>query len=360
MRSRIAALLALIALPAALPAQTSTPLTPHPRPGSGPLIYTTPADTPAPSAQKQAATEDWTSISLPKGGLTAMTGKGVSLSKVDLPGCTRELVRMQWRVNDPIDVYVIRPNGPGKAHVALFLYSYIHDTDIFRQDRWCDRAKQNNYAVVGFASALSLSRLHSPRPMKEWFVSELQEALSSSAHDVQMILNSLETRDDLDAQHVAMFGESSGGAVAILAAAADSRITALDLMDPWGDWPDFLKGSRQIPEDERAAYTTPEFIKKVAGLDPVDYLPRLKDRALRIQQVMDDPIMPRSAQDKLAAAAPGENIVMRYPDRAAEAKALGANGITGWLGDQFQARNAANSPQPQPSGEGAPHASGSH
>jgi len=30
--------------------------------------------------------------------------------------------------------------------------------------------------------------------MKEWFVSEMQESVGSTVHDVQMILNYLETR----------------------------------------------------------------------------------------------------------------------------------------------------------------------
>ena len=85
-------------------------------------------------------------------------------------------------------------------------------------------------------------------------MSELQEALSTSTHDVQMVLNYLEARKDLDMNHVGMYGQGSGGAIAILAAATDPRITALNVTDPWGDWPDWLKGSKQIPEEERATY----------------------------------------------------------------------------------------------------------
>ncbi len=54
--------------------------------------------------------------------------------------------------------------------------------------------------------------------MKEWFVSELQESLVESTHDVQMIINYLSTRGDLDMDRVGMFGQGSGGAIAILAA----------------------------------------------------------------------------------------------------------------------------------------------
>lgn len=96
--------------------------------------------------------------------------------------------------------------------------------------------------------------------MSKWFVSELQEALSTSTHDVQMVLNYPETREDLDMKHVGMYGQGSGGAIAILSAAADPRIIALDLTDPWGNWPDWLKGSKQIPDEERAMYLKPEFL----------------------------------------------------------------------------------------------------
>ena len=72
---------------------------------------------------------------------------------------------------------MIRPVSPKSLPVVLFLYNYTYDTDVFRADRWCDRARQNGFAVAGFASALSPSRIRAPRPLKQWFVSQLQEAL---------------------------------------------------------------------------------------------------------------------------------------------------------------------------------------
>lgn len=286
--------------------------------------------------------EDWTTIELAKSKLPLKSFGGVLLSKVDVQGCTRELLRMQWRPNDPIDLYVIRPRGQEKLPPVLFLYNYNIDTDIFREDRWCERVSRNGIAAVGLPTALSAQRFHSPRPMREWFVSELQEALASSTHDVQMVLNYLETRNDLDLRRIGVFGQGSGGAVAILAAAADHRITALDLMDPWGDWPDWLKGSKQIPEDERATYLDPAFMQKVAGLDPVTYLPMLKTDAIRIQQVANDPITPPAAMEKMAAAVARADQVVRYPDRTAEAKALGDNGIIGWLADEVNPKQSQN------------------
>lgn len=280
--------------------------------------------------------EDWTTLSLEKSGLPTAPPAGVLLNKVDLPeGCTRELLHMQWRSVDPIDLYVIKPVGIKNPPVGLFLLHYTFDTAVFRNDYWCSQAKQNGLAIVGFGSALSWQRFHTPRPMKEWFVSELQEALSTSAHDVQMVLNYLDARKDLDMKHVGMYGQGSGGAIAILAASADPRITALDVTDPWGDWPNWLKGSKQIAEDERPSYLTPEFLEKVANLDPVTYLPQLKQISLRIQQVAQDPVTPPAAKARIASAAPKPDEVVHYADKQAQHEAVTPAGVTGWLAKQL-------------------------
>lgn len=285
--------------------------------------------------------EDWTTISAPKSGLDPHAIAGVLMTKGEIPSsCTREFIRLEWRPSDPIELYVIRPLGIEKPPVGLFLLNYNFDTKIFQADYWCSQAKQNGLAVVGFGSALSWQRFHSPRPMKQWFVSELQEALATSTHDVQMVLNYLETRKDLDMDHVGMYGQGSGGAIAILAAAADPRITALDLTDPWGDWPDWLKGSKQIPEEERAAYLKPEFLQKVVNLDPITYLPHLKVKSLRIQQVANDPVTPAAAKSKIAAAAPKADDVVHYPDGEAQHKAVFLGGITEWLARRLNPRAA--------------------
>jgi hypothetical protein len=295
------------------------------------------SDKPAESSPTAPFKEDWTTISLAKSGLPSQAPAGIPVTKGELPGgCTRELLRMQWRPSDPIDLYVIRPVGVEMPPVGLFLLNYTFDTSIFRNDYWCNQAKQNGLAIVGFGSALSWQRFHSPRPMKEWFVSELQEALSTSTHDAQMVLNYLDTRKDLDMKHVGMYGQGSGGAIAILAAAADLRITALDVTDPWGDWPDWLKGSKQVPEEERATYLNPEFLQRVSNLDPVSYLPELKVKSLRIQQVMDDPVTPPAAKDKIASAALKPDEVVQYPDKTAQHKAVFLGGVTEWLAKQLR------------------------
>jgi dienelactone hydrolase len=285
--------------------------------------------------------ENWSTIDLHHSGLAVDAGTEFLLNKTELGGCTRELVRLEWRPNDPIDLYLIHPQSATAPPVVLFLLDHTFDTDIFRSRSWCQEARQHGIAIAGFGSALSPQRFHAPRPMKQWFVSELQEALASSTHDVQMILNYLARRSDIDMQHVGMLGQGSGGTIAILAAAADSRISALDLLDPWGDWPDWLKDSKLIPEQERATYLQPAFIARVVGLDPIQYLPKLQCKALRIQLVTEDPVTPPSARDKIATAVPSTGSILRFADRHSEHDAWGTKGISEWISEQLRSEQVS-------------------
>jgi dienelactone hydrolase len=302
----------------------------------------TASKTPLVTTQDEVAfKEDWTTLSLAKSGLPDEYAGGIVQTQGTEPGeCTMESMRVQWRPSDPIDLYVIRPIGLSHPAVSILLLNYTFDSAVFRDRYWCGQAKQNHLAIVGFGSAFSPQRFHSPRPMRQWFVSEFQEALSTSVHDVEMVLNYLDKKKEFDMKRVGIYGQGSGGAVAILSAAADPRITAIDVTDPWGDWPDWIKGSKQIPEMERAGYLKPEFLQKISGMDPVEYLPKLTVTSLRVQQVMNDPVTPQDAKEKIAAAAPDKRDVVRYADKQAQHKAVSLDGITWWLSQRL------NTPSP--------------
>src|SRR5271155_1296921 len=184
--------------------------------------------------------EDWSSLAIgasklePEEPLVALTE--------DKDTFTRTLVRVKWRPGDPIDLWIILPKGVKKPPAVLYLYGDNQDTDRFKLDGWAARATSGGVAAVGFVSALSGHRFHD-RPMKQWFVSELQESLGSTVHDVKFILDYLAQRGDIDMNRIGMFGQASGGTIALLAAAADPRIKAVDVLDPWGDWPVWLAKS---------------------------------------------------------------------------------------------------------------------
>lgn len=223
---------------------------------------------------------------------------------------TVELLQLQWRPGDPIDLYVMKPKGIKKPPVILYLYGYPTDTDVFRNDAYEDLVTRDGFAAVGFVSALTGHRYHD-RPMKQWFLSELQESLATSAHDVQMVLNYLAARGDLDMDRVGMFAQGSGASIAILASAVDSRIRVLEALDPWGDWPTWIATSPFVPEDERAEYVRPEFLKKAASLEPVDWLAKIQARKFRLDQELFETNTPKASKEKLREALPaGANVAL--------------------------------------------------
>jgi hypothetical protein len=289
-----ALLLAIALLFTALTGSAQEPLTPP---------IANPADT-----RFQGVQEDWTSPTLASSNLKPV--RPVEFIN-DGPRYTMELLQVQWRWGDPIDLYVMKPKGVKKPPVILYLYGYPTDTEIFQRPEYEDLVTRDGFAAVGFVSALTGHRYHD-RPMKQWFLSELQESLATSAHDVQMVLNYLAQRNDLDMNRIGMFAQGSGASIAILSSAVDPRIRVLEALDPWGDWPIWIATSPFVPQDERPDYLKLEFLKKLAPLEPLEWLPRIQAKKVRLDNELFDTITPKTAQEKLRAAAPTGATVMLY------------------------------------------------
>jgi hypothetical protein len=248
-----------------------------------------------------AVREDWTTPALARGTLRPVQPLLGSVN--DQATYTLELLRLQWRAVDPLDVYVIKPKNIKNPPVVMYLYGYPAETDIFRDPEYDEAVTKDGFAAVCFVAALTGHRYHE-RPMKEWFISELQESLATSAHDVQMMLDYLAARNDLDMSRVGFFGQGAGASIGILASAVDPRIKVLQALDPWGDWPTWMATSPFVPEDERANYVKPDFLKKVSTLEPVEWLPKVQAKKFRFQQQEFDKNTPASSKEKLRAAVP--------------------------------------------------------
>jgi hypothetical protein len=250
-------------------------------------------------------------------------------------GYTVELLQVQWRWGDPIDLYVMKPAGIKNPPVILNLYGYPADTDAYRNEVFQEALTKDGFAAVGFVSALTGHRYHD-RPMKEWFLSELQESLATSAHNVQMILDYLNSRGDLDMSRVGMFGQGSGASIAILASAVDPRIKVLDVLDPWGDWPIWMTSSPFVPEDERPDYVKAEFLKKVATLDPLEWLPKIQASKFRLQQNIFETDTPKPVKDKLRTAVPPRSTALLYKTLPEFEAAFPSSTNLGWLREELR------------------------
>lgn len=244
---------------------------------------------------------------------------------------TRELFRVEWRGGDPIDLYVIRPAHSVKPPVTIFLYGFPSETDRFRDDAYCRMVTRRGYAAVGFVSALTGQRFHG-RGLTDWFVGELPLALVASVHDVQMAMLYIGNRNDLDGSRVGMFGQGSGGSIAVLAASVEPKLKRIDLIDPWGNWPDWMAGSTMILDEERPKLTSKEFLASVARFDPVLFLPGLDPSRVQLVDVAYDRDTPAAAKSAMEAAMPRGAGILRYATPAEfQAGVGGGETLLKWL-----------------------------
>jgi hypothetical protein len=276
------------------------------------------------------SSEQWNNLPVRDKPLPA---EPVIVGQVDTrPGFTRELLRVQWRHSDPIDLYIVRPTGVAKPPVVVYLYGYPGEAVRFLNDSLCQTVTRGGFAAVSFSSMLTGQRYHDV-PMKDWFISDLPRSLVGTTHDVQMVLNYLAERGDFDLSRVGIFGEGSGGTIALLAASVDSRIKAVDVLDPWGDWPAWLAASHFVPDAERSDYLEPSFLKSVAPFDPVAVLPTLNRLPLRLQQTLwDDSKTPAAPRRSIANAAPASADLANYKTQQEYVDKVGSHGkMLDWM-----------------------------
>lgn len=255
-------------------------------------------------------------------------------------GFIRERWQLMWRPADPLDLFVLLPKGVKKPPVILFLYTSPGNSNRFENEDWCNAATSQGFAAVGFLSSFTGDRLEH-RPIGATFFDNMPEAIAGTAHDVQMILDYLKTRGDLDMEHVGMFGQGAGGAIAILASAADDRIKTLDLLNPWGDWPEFLATMPGPDAEGRKKITDPSFLAKMEPLEPMKWLPKVKAKSVRMQYVRGQRPMADGLQEKMEKAAPESVSIIQYGDNPAFVPHAMGGAIFSWIKLQLKPEIAA-------------------
>jgi hypothetical protein len=281
--------------------------------------------------------EDWNNLSLTTSHLAPIEPILGSTYEPKDGDFVRKMYQVGWRPGDSFDLYVILPKGVKNPPVAVYLYDFPQDATRFKTDRWCQLATEGGVAAVGFVSALTGDRFHD-RPMKEWFISEMQESLDTSAHDVQMVISYLESRGDLDTTRLGLYGSGSGGTIGILAAAVDPRIKVLDVIGPWGDWPEWMATTSKVHPEEHALFTKPDYLAKIAPFDPVNWVSKVKTQKMRIQNTRSNGEISDKAQLAIEAAAPSTAVIYQYGDAMALLRStLASGGFLGWMQKQLQA-----------------------
>ncbi len=291
--------------------------------------------------------EDWNTLKLDSSTFTQPAP--IVGEHDEFPAFTEDLVRVQWRPADPIYLYVMVPKLVRNPPVVLYLYNYDTETYRFLNEKFAALLTERGVAAVGFSSALSGHRFHD-RSMRQWFVSELPESLVATTHDVQMIINYLSTRHDVDVSRIGMFGEGSGAAIAALTASVERRIKAVDLLNTWGDWPAWIAKTSVIPDEERSMLNATAFLDKVAALDPLRFLPLLKI-PVRLQYINSDGAIPSQVRKHMESSVPPQAVVIPTEKAFAEYKATSGQLFLNWIKDQLLALPEGSRSEPAAASE---------
>jgi hypothetical protein len=107
------------------------------------------------------------------------------------------------------------------------------------------------------------------------------------------------------------------------------------LVDPWGDWPDWLATSSLVPDEERGDYLKPDFLKRVAPLDPVQWFSRVT-ATVRLQYLSEPSVTPWIVRERIAAAAPPHTKVMAHHEAVAQYRAASRMTFFDWIKDQLR------------------------
>jgi hypothetical protein len=254
------------------------------------------------------------------------------VEKNDTPTFTRELIRLSYRSGDPVLIYLCIPKNVKKPPVALVTYTFPQlATSRFLKDDYCKWITDKGIAFAGFEPSYTGERYKSG-PMKEWFISELPVSMSRTVHDVQIIIDYLGSRGELDKTRVGMFGQGSGGTAGILASSVDPRIKVLDALSPWGDWKNWTKSASEIrtPEDRKRFSSNP-FLKTIEPYDPFVHLPKVKAQHLRMQFIRKTANVVDAAVDRMVKAAPARTVKKVYSDPSSSVKEMTDGKVFNWI-----------------------------
>ena len=263
--------------------------------------------------------------------LSRFLKKPLVLETADRPKFTRQLVRVNWRLGDDIVLFIVRPKAVKRPPVQIFLYGFPQGAETrFLDDTFCANATSNGAAVIGFESQLTGNRYHNV-PMKEWFVSKLDMCMDDTVEDVRQIVRYIKSLPDLDATRIGMLGVGSGGSVALMAAAHEPAIRVVQVLNPWGNWPEWIAKCKEVIPADKPKFLTKKYLASVAKFEPTEEVKKLGRTQVTFITVESEKNFPNAVRDKFFANLPKNVTVKRFPTPTEFAKSYSASTFLGVL-----------------------------
>jgi fermentation-respiration switch protein FrsA (DUF1100 family) len=169
--------------------------------------------------------------------------------------------------------------------------------------------------------------------------------------DNRRAIDYLETRQDVDAERVALLGVSMGGIFGSILAAVEPRIDAAALIVAGGRW-DLLLENSAHPSAVNLRNLIPdiELVQQVMrGVEPVNFVGHIAPRPLLMVNGEQDQVIPRACAEALHDAAGEPKQVIWYQGGHIGMPPHVIGQVVEWLAEQC----AAAAPEPAAVPEGA-------
>jgi hypothetical protein len=107
-----------------------------------------------------------------------------------------------------------------------------------------------------------------------------------------------------------------------------------------------------IPEEERAFMTKPDFLEKVAPLDPLVWLRKLDSRTFRLQESAFVRSTPQASRDRLRSVLPASAVTVSYHTQQDFQGVAEEGKLLEWIKSQLRETSATDPGRGSESGPG--------
>lgn len=241
-----------------------------------------------------------------------------------------------------VPALLLRPKNVPRPPVALFLHGLGGDKDQARLAAML-------LAPRGIAVMAIDARLHGDRAVEGPGIGAQlaaePTALQRTVVDNRRAIDYIHTRDDLDAERVALVGASMGAILGSITTAVDRRIDAAALLVGGAGWAQILATSEHPAAKalREAGFADPG---RLAAIEPANFVGHISPRPVLMVNGEQDRIIPPSAARTLHAAAKEPKTIIWYegghvdfpPDVLAQ--------FAQWIEDRLASASDASQPIP--------------
>ncbi|MDE2143616.1 MAG: hypothetical protein KGJ84_14505 [Elusimicrobia bacterium] len=216
-----------------------------------------------------------------------------------------------WPANDVVWAHLMTPNAyGGRRRPAVLVLPVMAAPNVWIETQFAQRFVRDGLVVMWLEMPTQFHRRPDPsEPSGQVFLARTAKHLAmnfrQSVLDARRALGVLAARPEVEPDRMALFGISLGAIVGSVTYSVDPRPRYAAFLLGGADFPSLLLSSSLTGPFARKMSLKPEELKAAwAGLDPLDYRDRNKDKPVLLVNASWDTVIPRANALKLAEAFP--------------------------------------------------------